>query len=90
MSKIKEQEIAAVSKVSKFFIGIGLNFIREVLWKTKGFEHLLKKIEQMSQEKKNELEFFLQSIIEGRLDIKELLKFEFDKEEANENQGISD
>lgn len=50
--------------------------------KTKGFEHLLKKIEQMSQEKKNELEFFLQSIIEGRLDIKELLKFEFDKEES--------
>lgn len=36
----------------------------------------------MSEEKKNELEFFLQRIIEGRLDIKELLKFEFDKEEG--------
>ena len=36
----------------------------------------------MSEEKKNQLEFFLQSIIEGRLDIKELLKFEFDKEEG--------
>ena len=47
--------------------------------KMKGFEHLLRKIELMSEEKKTELEIFLQRIIEGKLDIKELLKFEFDK-----------
>jgi len=49
--------------------------------KMKGFEHLLRKIELMSEEKKTELEIFLQRIIEGKLDIKELLKFEFDKNE---------
>lgn len=45
--------------------------------KEKGIENLLKKIEQLDDDKKYELEKFLERILDGKLDIKSLLKFEF-------------
>lgn len=51
--------------------------------KTKGLEHLLKKIELLNEDKKQELELFLEKIVDGKLDIKSLLNFEFSSQEKH-------
>lgn len=61
-------------------------FIKESPSKSKGLEQILKKIEQLDEEKKQELELFLERIIDGKLDIKSLLKFDFLPEKPQKTQ----